>query len=41
MKRDLVITTTPIDEPALLARRTMSSAMGAVVYFAGVVRGSE
>ena len=41
MKRQLIITTEPIDEPALLRGRTMSAAMGAVVYFLGVVRGTE
>jgi molybdopterin synthase catalytic subunit len=41
MNRQLTITTKPIDEAALLAERKMSSGMGAVVYFLGVVRGSE
>ncbi|HXT40877.1 MAG TPA: molybdenum cofactor biosynthesis protein MoaE [Candidatus Angelobacter sp.] len=41
MKRRLTITTEPIDESALLARREMSGGMGAVVYFLGVVRGVE
>lgn len=41
MKRDLTITTDPIDEPALVAARQMSSGMGAAAYFAGVVRGTE
>jgi len=41
MKRELVITTEPIDEAALLARRSMSPGMGAAVYFAGVVRTQE
>lgn len=41
MKRQLTITTAPIDEMALLRQRTMSDGMGAVVYFLGVVRGSE
>ena len=41
MNRQLTITTEPIDEPALLARRAMSSGMGAVVHFVGVVRGTE
>jgi molybdopterin synthase catalytic subunit len=41
MKRQLLITAEPINEPALLAQRTMSGAMGAAVYFLGVVRGSE
>ena len=41
MKRHLTITSEPIDEVALLARRTMSCDMGAVVCFVGVVRGTE
>ena len=41
MKRELTLTTTPIDEAALMPSRVMSGGMGAVVYFAGVVRGSE
>ena len=41
MKRSLLITTAPIDECALVAQRVMSLGMGAAVYFAGVVRGSE
>ena len=41
MKRDLLITTASIDEAALVAARVMSPGMGAAVYFAGVVRGSE
>ncbi len=41
VKRHLAITTEPIDEPALLAGRTLSSGMGAVVYFLGVVRDLE
>jgi molybdopterin synthase catalytic subunit len=41
MKRTFIITRNPIDEAALLAKRTMSRSMGAAVYFAGVVRGSE
>lgn len=41
MKRRLTITIDPIDEAALLAERKMSGGMGAVVYFLGVVRGSE
>jgi molybdopterin synthase catalytic subunit len=41
MKRTLIITRDPIDEAALLAQRTMGRGMGAVVYFAGVVRGAE
>jgi molybdopterin synthase catalytic subunit len=41
MKRQLTITTTPIDEIALLVQRSMSAGMGAAVYFLGVVRGTE
>lgn len=41
MKRELRITKEIIDESALVAQRSMSHGMGAAVYFAGVVRGSE
>ena len=41
MTRYLAITLEPIDEPALLAQRSCSNRMGAVVCFVGVVRGSE
>jgi molybdopterin synthase catalytic subunit len=41
MKRNLTITNKPIDEAGLLAERKMSNGMGAVVYFLGVVRGTE
>ena len=41
MKRQLTITTEPIDEAALIAQRQMSAGMGAVINFLGVVRGSE
>ena len=41
MKRHLTITIEPIHEAALLAERAMSKDMGAVVYFLGVVRGTE
>ena len=41
MNRQLVITTEPINEAALLAQRRMSANMGAAVYFLGVVRGRE
>ncbi len=41
MKRQLTITSEPIDEAALLSQRQMSAGMGAVVNFLGVVRGSE
>lgn len=41
MKRQLTISTDPIDENALVAARSCSENMGAVVYFLGVVRGTE
>ncbi len=41
MHHELTLTAAPIDEAALLARRTLTAGMGAVVYFAGVVRGAE
>lgn len=41
MKRSLTISETLIDESALVAQRVMSEGMGAVIYFSGVVRGSE
>lgn len=41
MKREVVITLEPIDETHLLAKRELSPAAGAVVYFLGVVRGVE
>jgi molybdopterin synthase catalytic subunit len=41
MKRQLTIINKPIDEAALLSERKMSDDMGAVIYFIGVVRGSE
>jgi molybdopterin synthase catalytic subunit len=41
MKRTLTISSDPIDEAALVAQRRMSSAMGAAVYFTGVVREME
>jgi molybdopterin synthase catalytic subunit len=41
MKRELTITTEPLDESKLVAGRHMSSGMGAAVYFVGVVRGTE
>jgi len=39
--RQLTITSEPIYEPALIAQRSISSSMGAVVCFLGVVRGAE
>jgi molybdopterin synthase catalytic subunit len=41
MRRQLIITPEPIDEAALLAQRSLSEGMGAVVSFLGVVRGVE
>ena len=41
MKRQLTLTTESINEPALLAQRSLSNSMGAVVYFLGVVRGTQ
>ena len=41
MKRQLTITTVPIDEAGLVSQRQMSSGMGAAVYFVGAVRDVE
>jgi molybdopterin synthase catalytic subunit len=41
MQRQLLICSEPIDEASLQAHRQMSSGMGAVVHFLGVVRDSE
>ena len=41
MKTQLTITPEPIDEPALIAERSMSNGMGAMVVFHGVVRAQE
>jgi len=41
MKRELSITRDPIDESRLLAARALSPGMGAVIYFLGMVRGTE
>ena len=41
MKRKLEIVAGPISESALLSQRQMTGTMGAVVYFLGVVRGTE
>ena len=41
MRRQLTLTAEPINEATLLAQRTLSDDMGAVVYFLGVVRGNE
>ncbi len=41
MKRDVRISTEPINEAALQAARQASAGAGAVVYFIGLVRGTE
>jgi molybdopterin synthase catalytic subunit len=41
MTTELILTTDPIDEPALVAHRRMSAGMGAATSFSGVVRGQE
>jgi molybdopterin synthase catalytic subunit len=41
MRRQLTITTEPIDEAAWLARRHASPDAGAAVYFTGIVRSPE
>ncbi len=41
MKRRLTLTSEPIDETALVSTRVMSTAMGAAVYFCGIVRDRE
>jgi molybdopterin synthase catalytic subunit len=41
MRRELIITAEPIEEGALLKNRKLSNGMGAVIYFLGVVRGTE
>jgi molybdopterin synthase catalytic subunit len=41
MKKELIITQDPIDEPKLVSQRTMSHGMGAAIYFSGVVRAAE
>lgn len=41
MTRHLTLTIDPIEEAALLARRRMTTGMGAAVYFVGVVRERE
>ena len=41
MKRELIITTDPIDEASLIRQRDTSSEAGAALYFSGIVRGSE
>src|SRR5689334_14114776 len=41
VRHELTITSDPIDEQGLVARRSMSASMGAAVYFVGVVRREE
>ena len=41
MKRELTLTAERIDEYKLLSGRKMSEQMGAVIYFLGIVRGTE
>jgi molybdopterin synthase catalytic subunit len=41
MHRELTIATAALDEPALLRNRKLSAGMGAIIYFLGVVRGTE
>ena len=41
MKTQLTIAPEPIDEPALIAERSMRNGMGAMVVFHGVVRAQE
>src|SRR5215212_5784201 len=41
MQRFLTISSETIDEPALAGGRRASGGMGAAIYFAGIVRGSE
>jgi molybdopterin synthase catalytic subunit len=41
MKRQLILTSEPINEASLISARTLSNNMGAVVYFLGFVRSIE
>lgn len=41
MTTELILTTDPIDEAALIARRRTSAGMGAAISFSGIVRGQE
>ena len=41
MTRSLRISADPIDELALVGSRPFDPSMGAIIYFSGVVRGSE
>lgn len=41
MRREIALTKEPLDEAALLRRRSSFTDMGAAVYFLGMVRGTE
>ncbi len=41
MKRELTISTDPIDEQRLVAGRQAGTGTGAAIYFSGLVRGTE
>ncbi len=41
MKRELTISTDPIDEQQLIAGRRAGHGVGAAIYFSGLVRGTE
>ncbi len=41
MQRSIVLTTDPLDVPALVAAGSRMEDMGAVIYFSGVVRRTE
>jgi molybdopterin synthase catalytic subunit len=41
MRHELTITIEPIDDSALISKRTLPTNMGAVIYFIGAVRDSE
>src|SRR4051812_16851663 len=41
MRRELTITTEPINESALISKRALPTNMGAAIYFIGAVRDSE
>jgi molybdopterin synthase catalytic subunit len=41
VKRELAITSQPVDEAEWFRARSMSDGMGAAIYFLGVVRGHE
>ena len=41
MKRELIISQKAIDEPELVRERQLTRETGAVIYFLGIVRGTE